>query len=957
MATASPRPRKRFIVIGIVVLFLVVALASARFYTDVLWFREVGLSSVLWTSIRTQALVGLGVGIAVAFVVWLNLWIAARVEPVYRITTARRRSALDDLERYREALAPYVRWIRVGLALFVGLLAGAGAAASWQKVLLWMNRVSFGRDDPQFGRDIGFYMFELPFIEQVLDWVWFALVAAIVLSVAAHFFNGSLRPEGGLRGVQPGALAHISVLLGLLALVKAAQYWIGQYGLNFSERGVVTGASYTDVNAQLLALKLLAIISIISALLFIVNIRFRSVVLPLAALGIWILTAFLAGGLWPAAVQRFSVQPQEVQREAPYIQRNIEGTSEAFGLTDVETQSFPASTTLEPETVQANRDLLANVRLWDPPILGEAYAQLQAIKPYYEFPDVDVDRYMIDGKLRQVLLSARELSLDDIPEASRTWSNLHFQYTHGYGLVASFANEKTSAGQPSFLVKDVPGTVSEGADDLLPEQPRLYYGEVFEDDDYSIVNSGQDEIDYPTQDGVERSNYEGEGGIRIGGFLNRLAFAIREGDPNLALSSLVTGDSKILLYRDIRDRVARAAPFLSLDRDPYPAIVGGRTLWIVDAYTTSEFFPYSQRYDLTDYISGQDATGETLTNTLTGRQNYIRNSVKIVVDAYDGTMKFYVVDETDPLIQVWRAAFPDLFTEEVPSEELRSHFRYPEDLFTIQSEVYRTYHVKQPDDFYAGENEWQVALTPDRNVGTTETSPGEDSGTVSPSYLLFELPEGTEQEFVLARPFTPSNRSNMVSMMVARSDGEQYGELISLEFPRARLVAGPVQVDNLINQDVETSRTLTLLGQEGSDIRYGKQVILPVEDSLIYVQPLFVTAENLGIPELKKVAIVFGERVVLADTFDQGIEMLFGLEEPEEPEEPEGPDGPGPDEPDRPDEPEEPGTERRARQLLEQAANIYERMQQALADGDLARYAELEERLGSLLLRAERLTN
>jgi uncharacterized protein len=781
-----------------------------------------------------------------------------------------------------------------------------------------------------------------------------------VLSLVAHLFNGSIRPEGGLRGVQSGALAHISVLLGLLALTKAGQYWLGQYALNFSERGVVTGASYTDVNAQLLALKLLAIISIISAVLFIVNIRFRSVVLPLAALGIWILTAFLAGGLWPAAVQRFSVRPQEVQREAPYIERNIEETRFAFGLEEVDTQTFPADDTLDARGVEANRDLLQNVRLWDPPILGEAYAQLQAIKPYYEFSDVDVDRYEVDGKMRQVLLSARELSLDDIPEGAQTWSNLRFQYTHGYGLVASLANEQTTAGQPSFLVKDVPGTVSPGADALLPDEPRLYYAEVFEDDEYSIVNSGQAEIDYPTQERVERSNYEGEGGVRIGGFLNRLAFAVRESDPNLVLSNLVTSDSKILLYRDIRDRVARAAPFLSLDRDPYPAVVDGRTVWVLDGYTTSEWFPYGQRFDADSLIPDANAAGETLTNTLTGRMNYIRNSVKVVVDAYDGTMKFYVIDDSDPLIEAWRGVFPDLFTDEEPSEELRAHFRYPEDLFTIQTEVFREYHVEAPGDFYAGGEAWAVANTPDRSVGTAATTPGEDVGVVSPTYLLFELPQETQQEFVLARPFTPSNRNNMISLMVARSDPEHYGELISLEFPSARLVPGPVQVDNLINQDVEISETLTLLGQEGSDIRYGKQVILPIEDSLLYVQPLFVTAESLGIPELKKVAVVYGEEVVLANNFDLAMRDLFDLGEPERPAEPpDQPDAPDePQEPDDPQEPQEPGAGAdEAERLLERAADIYAQMQRALADGDLQRYAELEARLGAILRQAERVSS
>lgn len=958
MAIAPPRPRKRYVAIAVVLVLLAALLASARFYTDVLWFQEVGFTSVLWTSIRTQFFVGLVVGLAVAAIIWLNLWLAARAEPAYRVTVASRRSPLDEFEKYRELLTPYLRWIRLGVALFVGFIAGVGAAASWQTVLLWMNRVSFGREDPQFGRDVGFYMFELPFLDQMLDWLWFAFIAALVLSIAAHFFNGSIRPEGGLSGVQSGALAHISVLLGLLAVTKAAQYWLGQYHLNFSPRGVVTGASYTDVNAQLLALKLLAIISIISAILFIVNIRVRSVVLPLAAVGIWILTAFLAGGVWPWAIQRFSVEPQELQRETEFIDRNLEETRFAFGLSDVDTRDFAASAALEAEGVRANEEILQNVRLWDPPILAQAYRQLQEIRPYYEFPDVDVDRYEVGGEMRQVLLSARELSLEDIPESSRTWSNLHFQYTHGYGLVASLANEQTTAGQPSFLVKDVPGTVSEGADDLAPDQPRLYYGEVFESNEYSIVNSGQDEIDYPTEDGVARSNYEGEGGIRIGGFFNQVAFAIRESDPNLILSNLVEGDSKILLYRDVRDRVRRAAPFLSLDHDPYPAVVDGRTVWILDAYTSSEWFPYSQRFDFSEIVSSQGDDGQPADGVLSGERNYIRNSVKVVVDAYDGTMKLYVVDDEDPLLDAWRGAFPDLFTDEEPSDDLQAHFRYPEDLFTVQSEVYLTYHMDDAADFYAKEDAWAVAETPDRDVrissDATATTDG-DGEAVSPSYLLFKLPGETDQEFVLQRPFTPTTRPNMISMLVARSDPANYGELVTLQFPRSVQVPGPVQVDNLINQDVDTSRELTLLGQEGSNIQYGKQVILPLNDSLIYIQPLFVTAEDGGIPELKKVAVVFGEEVVLADTFDEALVQLFDLEEPQEPQEPGEPDEP--DDPQEPQEPQTPAEERQAQRLLDRAASVYAQMQEALADGDLQRYAELEQRLGDILERADRLSN
>ncbi|HEX2057540.1 MAG TPA: UPF0182 family protein, partial [Actinomycetota bacterium] len=530
MAPPARRSRRRAILIAGIVVFLLASTSLARFYTDVLWFQEVGFESVLWTSIGTQVLVGVVVGLLVAAVVWVNLLVAARAAPVYGGFVVGGRTIVDPMERYRDVLTPYLRWLRLGVAALIGLLSGIGASAAWRTVLLWMNRVEFGERDPQFGKDVAFYVFDLPFFRTALDLVWFALIASLLVTLVAHAFHGSLRPQLGLRGVTPGALAHVSVLLGLMALVKAAQYYLGTFGLNFSERGVVTGASYTDVNAHLPALRLLVIISLVSAVLFIVNIRMRRLSLPLAAVGIWVLTSFLAGFVWPTAIQRFSVEPQELQREREFIARNLEATRTGFGLGDVERQPYAANLDFPAEALEANENLLANVRLWDPDQLGLAYEQLQAIRLYYRFPDVDIDRYEIGGATRQVLLAPRELSLDDLPPGSRGWQNQHLQYTHGYGIVASLANSIGPAGQPDFIVSDVPGTVEEGAEDLELEQPRIYFGEGFEPTEYSIVNSGQAEVDYPA-DEVVRYNYEGGGGIELSSIFRKIAFAIRESDP------------------------------------------------------------------------------------------------------------------------------------------------------------------------------------------------------------------------------------------------------------------------------------------------------------------------------------------------------------------------------------------------------------------------------------------
>jgi uncharacterized membrane protein (UPF0182 family) len=937
------RGRLRAIIVSVVVVLVVAALALSRFYTDVLWFREVGLSSVLWKSLSTQALLGAAGGLALALLVYVNLVLAARIAPPYRVPRLEVVGRPDPFERYRETIAPYLKWIRLAVAVFIGLLLGLGAGSGWRTFLLWSNREEFGQTDPQFGKDVGFYVFELPFFDLLLSWAWFALIVVLIVSVAAHYFHGSIRPEAGWSGVHSGALAHVSVLLGLLALVKAAQYWLGQYELNFSERGTVTGASYTDVHAQLPALKLLAVISIISALLFLVNIRVRRLTLPLAAVGIWVLTAVLAGGVWPAVVQRFSVSPQELPKEREFIARNIAATREAFNVDQVSDEPFALTADLSNDDLEANQALLQNVRLWDPSFLQTAYQQLQSIRPYYDFTDVDIDRYEIDGEQRQVLLSPREINIDGIPD--KTWTNLHLQYTHGYGVVASLANEITASGQPEFLVRDVEAEPQAGAEDLEIDQKGVYYGENFESSQYSIVNSGQTEIDYPTEGDVERTNYAGEGGVPIGGFLQQFAFAIREGDPNLVLSSLVEPDSKILLYRNVRDRVQRAAPFLSLDHDTYSAVVDGRLVWIMDGYTSTPWYPYSQRFDMDDIVAREES------GTLADEVNYVRNSVKIVVDAYDGTMDFYVVDEEDPLIRAWRNVFPDLFTDEEPSDDLQAHFRYPEDLFDAQSEVYLTYHMTDPGVFYAKEDQWEVPDNP---------NPSDDeSGELPSRYLLAQLPGEPEEEFVLTRPFTPREKNNMISLMVARSDPESYGELLTLQFSRNAAVLGPTQVDNLINQDPEISETLTLLGQQGSTVQWGAQVILPIEDSILYVQPLFVVAENVGIPELKYVALVYNEQVVMQPSFEEALADLFGVpaapDEPDEPDEPQPP-GDGGDGGEQPPSDGGGDVDARVQELIAEAARLYERAQQALTDGDLEEYARLIERLGRLLEQAEQLS-
>ena len=945
MRSRPPRRRRgRVVVLAILVALVLSANFLAYFYTDVLWFQEVGFQSVLWKSLGTQFGVGLGVGILVALLVWGNLVLAARLSPAYPsapiILEGR---PPDPLERYREAIGPYLRWLRVGVALFLGLVMGIGASSQWQTFLLWANRVRFGTEDPQFHKDVGFYVFQLPFYSAVLRQLSSILLVMLLVVLAAHYLQGSIRPERRLAGISSAALAHVSVFLGVIAFVKAAQYWLGQYELAFSTRGVVYGPSYTDVHAQIPALRLLAIISIISAVLFLVNIWARRLSLPLGAIGIWILFAIAAGGIWPWAVQRFSVEPQELQREKPYIARNIEATRQGFNLDNVDTEPFAAAHDLDATDLSENTTLLQNVRLWDPGILAQGYEQLQAIRPYYTFPDVDIDRYPVAGETRQVLISPRELSLNELPEQSRTWANLHLQYTHGYGIVASLANQASSSGQPNFLVKDVPGTVAADAPDLDLDVPSIYFGEDFLPLDYSVVNTDQEEIDYPQQDGVARSQYAGEGGVELGNWFRRMAFAIRETDTNLILSNLIDSNSRILYYRNVRDRVLRAAPFLTLDHDPYITAVDGHLEWIIDGYTTTPYYQYAERFD------AATADSTPVEGGLSGRINYIRNSVKVVVDAYSGTMKFYIVDENDPLIQAWRKAFPALFTDEEPSPDLQAHFRYPEDLFDLQTEVYLSYHIDDPEGFYAREDEWAIP----RSASGTATSSGVELSDeeIAATYLLIELPGESGQEFVITRPVTPRGKNNMVAMMLARSDPENYGQLLTLQFPRQVLVEGPSQVHNLINQDVEISQTLTLLGQKGSRVDFGSLVTLPIKDSILYIQPLFVTAEDLGIPELKRVVVVYGEDVAMEETFPEALDSVFGLQPP--PEEPTPPDeGQNNGKP-----PPKGQNAQQLQELVDLAGRLYEKAQQALSNGDFETYGKLIDRLGRVLTQAQELSS
>lgn len=934
MVTRIPQasaPRRRLLV-GIIVFLAALALAFTAlsgFFIDVLWFREVGYSQVFWSILGTKFALGLLFGIAFFLLLYANLWIVRRITPRYQPLTPEQ----EIIERYRLQFEPYAWWLIPLFAAVIAFFVGLGVTGQWRTFLLWRNSggITFGYTEPQFERDAAFYVFSLPWLEFVQGWLFSALVGVLLISAVAHYLWGGIRPNAPAfaEKVTPQVKAHLSVLLGLIMLTKAWGYYLGQFDLLTSARGVVVGASYTDVNAHLPALRILIFIALVCAILFLVNIRMRGWALPVIAVGLLALVSITAGAAYPAFVQRFSVNPQELQRERPFIENNIEATRRAFGLDTIESRTAPLSGTVSADDVEANEQTIRNIRLWRPSILIDNYAALQRIRAYYEFHDIDVDRYQIEGETRLVMVSAREIAQNEIPGGG-SWQNRHLVYTHGFGAVASQVNTSTSEGQPLFTLRDIPPV---GEPLLEGDGPRVYYGEN-EDVSFVVVDTAADELDYQgtPEDDQEQvtQNYEGQGGIPIGGILQRALFAWRYRDVNLLISSLVEGDSRIMIYRDIHERVPKAAPFLQFDADPYAAIVDGRLVWIWDAYTTTNEYPYSQPAIL-DEVATQPE--EQTFPSLTGPANYLSNSVKVVVDAYDGTIRYYVVEPGDPIIQAWQSAFPDLFTpmsEATP--DLLAHFRYPENLFQVQAWQFTAYHVTDPTVFYGRQDFWEFPGDPaaaqvDAEQVTTAALP-----PMRPYYVLMRLPGEQVETFSLILPFTPLARQNMIAWLAAKSDpGEGYGQMISYEFPSGRNVDGPTQVFARINADSQFAAERTLLGQGGSEIRFGDFLVVPIEESLLYVQPVYVQSDQPNaIPELRRVIVVNGPNIGIGSTLGEALADAPGEVVPTPP-----PDGDG----DGDGEPPPTGTaDEQVQALLDEAANHFALADAALRNGDLATY-------------------
>ncbi len=869
--TNSNERRGLSFIVFVAIIGFSVARAIATFFTNYLWFDSVELNTVWLKILLTKGALVSATSLLAFIFIYTNLRFAVRATPVMDIFESF--ESQDPLSRFRawtnERFSRYRLLGSVGLSLFLG----AGASQLWEQVLLFLNQHTFGVTDPVFQADVSRYVFGLPLYRLFVSWGFQLVIFTSLIIILFFVATGALQlRQGRLPEVSSGAKAHLSVLLAFIAILKAFAYRLDSMELLYSPRGKVFGASYTDVVAHLPALNLLILISLFGAVLLLVNIKRRGWLLPATAISLWLAVSIIVGGLVPAAIQRFRVVPDELNKELPYVDSHIDYTRLAYGLDNIEEKSFAASPDLSQNDISNNKQTVDNIRLWDPTVLAETYSQLQEIRAYYALQEVDVDRYKINGELTQVMVAARELDQTNLPAVG--WVNERLQYTHGFGVVFSPANNVASQGQPDFYVKGVPATTT--VTELEVEQPRIYFGESADSVEYVVVNSLQDEVDYPLStegQSVAYTNYSGDGGVGIGSFFRRLGFALRYGELNLLISNQLSDDSKLIMERNIVSRVKKAAPFLYTDNDPYLALIDGNLFWIIDMYTVSDKYPYAQPAD-TRRINENSG--------LPINFNYLRNSVKAVVNAYDGTMNFYVVDENDPLITAYNDIFPNLFSPKSEmTAELLDHIRYPEDLFTIQSDMYRDYHMTDPRVFYADEDPW-IIPSDSSTTPRVATLRGEFTEIgfkpMLPYYLLMSLPGESDLSYLIFQPFNPENRPNMQSFLVADADPENYGQLIDFRLPKGEFVDGPSQVATRINQDPDISQIFTLLDQQGSSVIKGNLFVVPINQSILYYQPIYLQGEQNPLPEFKFVVVVFQDRIIMRETLSEALANIFGDE-------------------------------------------------------------------------------
>jgi uncharacterized membrane protein (UPF0182 family) len=856
--------KKRVAILIAIVLFGLVVLGHAgEALVDWLWFSSIGYAGVFWTIFTARAVLFLAVFAASAGALWLSGWLALRfaggpavwpprAAPSWLLSGRGPQTSLQLLG-YATSHVPW-RLLVAGMAVLLGLLTAAIELSNWDVALRFLHQVPYGESDPVFGRDIGFYLFSLPAYVALKNWLLLLVVFSAAVAGVVYWAHGDIELDPPPRRFSPAAIAHASALLGLFFVLKAWSYGLDRFLLLYGDNGVVVGAGYTDLHVRLPVLWFLVGLATACAVASWINMRRRTWRIPAGALALLFGSSFVFYLLVPAFFQRLYVKPSELALETPYIERNIVLTRQAYNLQQIAVKPFPVEEGLNFASLESNRATIDNIRLWDWQPLMDTYAQLQEIRTYYKFLDMDIDRYRLGGAYQQVLLSARELEPALLPSNAQTWVNLHLLFTHGNGVVMSPVTQKSAEGLPIFYLQDIPPVANGGP---AIREPRLYFGQGGER--YAIVKGTTPEFDYPKGKDNVYAAYDGADGVSLGDPAWRSLFSWYYGDPNILFSGYITAESRILLHRNIQDRVRTIAPVLRLDRDPYIVVSDGRLFWMQDAYTTSDWFPYAQPQS-------------------PGGINYMRNAVKVVIDAYNGSVNLYVSDPGDPLIRTYQRIFPGLFKPlAAMPPDLQQHIRYPEDLFLIQAQLYRAYHMDTPEVFYNREDLWQFPRQPGGiGVGASiESGNSRDVPRMAPYYMIMRLPGEARAELVLMLPMAPSQRENMIAWLAARCDPPDYGKVVVYEFPKEKLVFGPFQIEARIQQNTDISQQISLWSQMGSRVIRGHLLVVPIENSILYVSPLYLRAVTGQLPELKRVIAAYGDRVVMEETLGAALAALF----------------------------------------------------------------------------------
>jgi uncharacterized protein len=906
-------------VILILAILVIVSKPLAHLLTEIWWFDSVGFASVFWTKLGWQLLIGLITLITYALLLMGNYGLAmynTRRNPIRLLVDDRELEVLSEQGIHAAAM---------GLTAVWATIAAVSTMTRWETILKFFNAASIGETDPILHQDLSFYLFRLPLYEGFYAWLMFPVAIALIVSVGIYLLKGALeRDQRGRLHIQQPAKQHLSLLLCLIFMLFGWRFWLARYQLLYAGGGTVFGVGYAAHFAKLFGYQVSSLLAIALGILCLLLMRRRNFGSELKGLGILIVALILLQGVYPWFVQQFLVAPNELTKEKEYLAHNIKFTQAAYRLNGIQQEKYQATAKLTRQSLQNNQPTIQNIRLWDYRPLLSTYRQLQEIRSYYKFSDVDIDRYTLNGDYQQVMLSAREMAHEQLPIEAQNWVNKRLKYTHGYGFVMSPVNQITTDGQPEFFVKNIPPVSTV---DLPIQQTAIYYGE--ESQNYVFTGMTTDEFDYPVGGTNASVRYQGNGGVPIESFGRRLVYAYDLNSLQALISNYFAPTSRIHYHRQVRDRVSRIAPFLKFDQDPYLVVADGRLQWIIDAYTTSDHYPYSQPVSASkdaDNILQKDSTRSLSENNL----NYIRNSVKIVVDAYNGSARFFAVDPDDPVLATYRKIFPTLFepATAVP-EAIQQHFRYPQDLFKIQMQMYLNYHMSDPEVFYNREDQWQFPqqIYEDKDV------------LLEPYYVIMRLPEESKLEFLMIQPFTPANKENMISWVAARSNSDDYGKLLLYEFPKQSLVYGPRQIEARIDQEPQISQQFTLWNQSGSKVIRGDLLVIPIDQSLLYVEPIYLRAEQSELPELKRVVVAYDKSVVMEKTLDEALDRIFGDKTPETTTNPdltvkgETPKAPNP----------------QKAQLAKSALETYRKAQAALRQGNWAEYGRQQQELEKAL--------